>query len=110
MSFHTPIENAQRSRRSRRAQVYMSGELVVGGKTVKVTIRDISANGALVTTVEPLPENSTVELKRGSLSASGHVAWSHRLHAGIKFDDPVPAHVLEKTLPKSLLRSLDVDP
>ena len=109
MSFHFSLELARRSRRSRRAQVYMSGELAVGGTTLKVTIRDISANGALVIAEEPLAENLRVELKRGSLCAPGHVAWSHGRHAGLKFDEPVPTHVLEKTLPQALLRSLDKD-
>jgi hypothetical protein len=107
MSFHFSLESA---RRSRRAHVYMSGELVVGKKTLKVTIRDISQNGALVICEEHLGENSKVELKRGSLCAPGHVAWSHGRHAGLKFDEPVPTHVLEKTLPRALLRSLDIDP
>ena len=106
MTLHVSLENARRSRRSRRAHVYMSGELVVDSKTVKVTIRDISANGALVITEDPLAENTRIELRRGSLCASGFVAWSHRLHAGLKFDEPIPSHVLEKTLPKALLRSL----
>lgn len=109
MSFHFQLEIAHRSRRSRRAQVYMSGELVVGAKTLKVTIRDISANGALVIAEEPLAENSRIELKRGSLCASGHVAWAHDRNAGLKFDEPVPAHVLEKSLPQALLRSLEKD-
>ena len=110
MSFHSSLESARRSRRSRRAHVYMSGDLVVDKRTLKVTIRDISPNGALVICEEPLTENSKVELKRGSLCVPGHVAWSHGRHAGLKFDEPVPAHVLEKTLPQALLRSSDIDP
>ena len=88
----------------------MSGELVVGAESLKVTIRDISANGALIVSEKPLTQSCPVELKRGALSASGHVAWAHGKQAGVKFDDPVASEILEKTMPKALLRSLDIDP
>ena len=87
----------------------MSGELVVEGVSTKVTIRDISANGALIVTEKPLTECSKVELKRGELRAYGHVAWAHGRQAGIKFDEPLAPGVLQKTMPKAILRSLDID-
>lgn len=105
MSLHVQHES---HRRSRRAQVYMSGELVVGSQSVRITIRDISINGVLVISETPLIEHSQVELKRGALSASGHVAWAHGRQAGVKFDEPVPAQLLEKTMPRALIKSLSL--
>ena len=87
----------------------MAGELATATRTIRVTIRDISANGALIVSSEPLDEHSPVELRRGELSAAGHVAWMHGNHAGIKFDEAVPAQVLEKTMPKRLVRTLMVE-
>lgn len=87
----------------------MSGELIIGAESLKVTIRDISANGALIVADRLLTESCLVELKRGALSASGHVAWAHGRQGGIKFDDPVAPEILEKTMPKGLLRSLEID-
>lgn len=87
----------------------MSGELIVEGASTKVTIRDISANGALIISEKPLTELSKVEMKRGAFSACGHVAWAHGRLAGVKFDEPIAADVLEKTMPKAILRSLDID-
>ena len=103
MSLHVKLETI---RRSRRAQVYMSGELAIGGRTVRITIRDISVNGALIITETPLIEHSQVELTRGALSAIGHLAWVHGRQAGVEFDEPVSAQLLEKTMPKALIRSL----
>ena len=106
MSIHQGFET---SRQKRRAQVFMSGELVVGGRVSKITIRDLSLDGAHISGDYPLVVGSAVQLKRANLETSGVVAWVKKNEAGIKFDFPLDAQELKRTMPKALLKSLGTD-
>ena len=106
MSIHQRFETA---RQKRRAQVFMSGELIVAGKTAKITIRDISMNGAHIACNFPLVLGSAVRLKRADLEAAGEVAWTKGNEAGIKFDCPLELQELQRSMPKTLLKSLGTE-
>jgi len=107
MSLHAKPEVA---RRSRRAQVYMSGELSTPTGETKVTIRDISASGAHVVSDQPLKSASLVYLRRGSLHAAAHVAWVNGHEAGLRFDRALSPEELKRGMPTAILRTLDGDP
>ena len=107
MSMHAKPEIA---RRSRRAQVYMSGELSTPFGETKVRIRDISPSGAHVVTEKPLQNESLVHLKRGSLCAAAHVAWVHGNEAGLRFVRSLSPAELNKSMPPAILRTLDGEP
>lgn len=83
----------------------MSGELVVGGASHKVTIRDISAVGAHIVAPDVLIAGWMVRLKRGDLDASATIAWIRGKEAGLKFDQPLAVKVLNG-MPKAVTQSI----
>ena len=106
MSVYEGIET---SRRRKRAQVFMSGTLIVNGEAVKITIRDISMDGAHLAVPEPLCAGLAVRLRRETLDVAGKIAWVKGRSVGIKFDAPLDPREFQKTMPKALLRSLVTD-
>jgi hypothetical protein len=72
-----------------RSNVFLNASMVAGGHTTNVRVRNISERGALIDGTRLPAEGSPVQLRRGSLSAAGEVAWQTGGQAGIRFDGPV---------------------
>lgn len=106
MSIDQRFETA---RHKRRAQVFMSGELIVAGKAAKITIRDISMDGAHIVCEVPLVLGAAVRLKRAGLEAAGEIAWIKKNEAGIKFDSPLEHRELQRSMPEAILKSLGTE-
>ena len=72
-----------------RSNVFLNASMVAAGKHVHVRVRNISERGALVDGLGLPPEGSAVQLRRGSLNASGQIAWRAGGQCGLRFDEPV---------------------
>jgi hypothetical protein len=75
----------QASRKGPRKRVLMRGTLFTPDGAFVIWIRDISANGALVSSKDRLPVDSDVIFKRGTVFAAAHIAWSNETGAGVTF-------------------------
>ena len=76
-------------RRENRSNVFLSAVLSTGSQHSPVRIRNMSARGALIDGPNIPAGGARVMLVRGSLSASGQVAWRENDQAGIAFDAAV---------------------
>ena len=72
-----------------RSHVFLMAVLATGATSHPVRVRNLSAQGALLEGGDLPPENATVSLKRGSLTAAGKVAWARGRHCGIRFIGPI---------------------
>ena len=78
-----------RRRSAPRANTYLAAILVGGDTQIPVTVRNLSATGALVQSRANLAAVVDVTLARGSLRANGNLAWREGRLGGIKFVDPI---------------------
>jgi len=83
------------SRRSPRANLLMAASLEHGGDRVAVTLRNLSAEGALVQGDLGLTPGACVIFRKNELAVSGRIAWAEGNRVGIAFDMALdPATVL----------------
>ena len=83
------IANGQDPRADQRSHVFLTAVLRAGPKTFPVRVRNISIHGALLEGNGLPSANQIVALGRGSLSASGQIAWIAGQHCGIRFSKPI---------------------
>jgi hypothetical protein len=81
----------------------MTGVLVSRDGTQKVTIRDISKNGAHVAARDRIGEGRDVLLSRGPLFAAAQVVWTNGTEAGLKFYRELSPDEIDGTLPDAVL-------
>ena len=74
------------NRRSRRSNLLMAARLEHAAETTQVTLRNLSAEGALVEGDHGLSAGTPVIFRKKNLAASGRIAWSAGRRAGIAFD------------------------
>lgn len=68
-----------------RSSVFLTAVLCAGATQSPVRIRNLSTQGALLEG-DNLPAAGTiVQIRRGSLSAAGDIAWSSDQHCGLRF-------------------------
>ncbi|MEO5640860.1 MAG: hypothetical protein ABIQ98_03730 [Sphingomicrobium sp.] len=75
--------------REARTNLFIAAVLQWSGGSSAVTVRNLSASGALVEAGSLPPAGSVVRLVRGTLAASGTVAWSEARRCGIRLDGTV---------------------
>ena len=68
-----------------RASVFLTAVLCAGAAQTPVRIRNLSTQGALLEGADLPAEGTIVQIKRGSLSAAGDIAWSRDQHCGLRF-------------------------
>ena len=69
-------------------------------------IRNLSTDGAMIETVDPLQTGAEVVLKRGEQQQAGKVTWANGNRCGVKFDHEV---VVKKWLNEPRASQRDVD-
>jgi hypothetical protein len=74
------------NRRSRRSQVLLTAELEHAGACLRVKLRNLSSEGALVEGDKLPLEGTPVEFRRNELNSPGRVVWVNGNYAGIAFD------------------------
>jgi hypothetical protein len=92
------LSSSSQNRQSRRSPVLLTATIEVGGAPVSVTLRNLSATGALVEGKRlPLVGSNTV-FERKELRVPAKIVWVHGRFAGVAF-----AHELER---EEVLRSV----
>jgi PilZ domain-containing protein len=83
------LADAVDGRHQPRTHLFVVATLSADSNSSTVRIRNISPSGALLESSQ-LPEPGTkMMLKRGSLRATGRIAWKASRKAGIRFDSPI---------------------
>jgi hypothetical protein len=72
-------------RSDRRSNVFLTAVLCTAGARTNVRVRNLSAHGALLEGSGLPAEGAVVQIRRGSLSAAGDIAWSRDQHCGVRF-------------------------
>lgn len=78
-------KSAHCSRAHVRTRVLMTGKIFSVNGAHEVRIRDISLSGAHLCVPGPLPVETDVIFKRGSIFAAGRIMWSNKEQTGVKF-------------------------
>ncbi len=68
-----------------RSSVFLTAVVYAGGGQMPVRIRNLSTHGAFLEGNDLPAEGTIVQIKRGSLSAAGSIAWSRDQHCGLRF-------------------------
>lgn len=76
-------------RRAARTNLYLAATLVGENMRLAVTVRNLSATGALVRAPVALEKAGRVRLLRGSRSVAGRLAWFEGRNGGMRFDAPI---------------------
>jgi hypothetical protein len=88
------------NRRSRRSPVLLAASLEVGGQIMRVKLRNLSEQGALIEG-ESLPvEGSTTTFHRNDLRLKSRIVWVHGRYAGVAFDRPLNTDEVLRNVPK----------
>ena len=83
------------NRRSRRSRMLMSATLELSGRALKVTLRNLSAQGAQVEGTSIPVEGTELLFRKGDLAVVGSIIWTKGKQAGIRFEQALdPATVL----------------
>ena len=80
-------------RNAARANTYLAAILVGKHSQTPITVRNLSATGALIQSRTTLAEEVEVTLARGSLRANGSLVWREGRLGGIKFAAPINLEV-----------------
>jgi hypothetical protein len=79
------LSSSSQNRQSRRSPVLLTATLDVGGTPVTVTLRNLSATGALVEGKRLPLEGSNTVFERKDLRVPAKVVWVHECFAGVAF-------------------------
>lgn len=83
------------NRRSRRAQLMMTGTLEWSGRSLPIKLRNLSSEGARVEGADLPIEGSALHFRKGDIAVDGRVIWVRGNQAGIQFVTLLdPAEVL----------------
>ena len=83
------------NRRSRRSNMLMMATIEISGRSVKVTLRNLSSEGAQVEGAGLPVEGTQLLFRKGDLAVAGAIIWTKGKHAGIRFEQKLdPATVL----------------
>ena len=109
------------NRRSRRSNVLMAASIETASGIVPVTLRNLSAEGALVEGRGVPIEGYSIVFRKKDLVISGRIAWVNENRAGIAFDAklepetvlrhvPAPRHRIEASFKRPRLSSHTLSP
>ena len=76
-------------RSATRANLFFAANLIGLGSREAVTVRNLSATGALIRAHRPLKDLGPICLVRGDLRADGTLAWLDGQNGGISFFEPI---------------------
>ena len=77
--------STSQKRRSRRATLWMAASVERGGNAVPVTLRNLSADGALVDGDHGLSPGVEIVFRKNDLAVAARVAWVDGGRAGLAF-------------------------
>jgi len=87
------------NRRSRRSNVLMAATIETTAGLVGVTLRNLSAEGALVEGDGIAEPGAQVVFRKNDLCVSGRIAWVNERRAGIAFDAKLQPETVLRHVP-----------
>ena len=87
------------NRRSRRSNVLMAAAIETDTGLANVTLRNLSADGALIEGSGIPAEGAAVVFRKKDLVISGHIAWVNDRRAGISFDAKLEPEAVMRHIP-----------
>jgi hypothetical protein len=84
--FNQALRNA---RRDQRYPVSFAADMCVGRAWQRVTVRDLSCNGAMLSGENFPPNGSRVLVMLGAAKLFGIVAWVHDVYCGLELLEPI---------------------
>jgi hypothetical protein len=87
------------NRRSRRSNVLLAATVETSRGDVRVRLRNLSSDGALIEGDELPPKGEEILFRRNDISVPGRIAWIHDGHAGISFDRQLDPDVVLRNVP-----------
>lgn len=92
-------DGSRQKRRSPRAKLLMAASVEHDGVRTPVTLRDLSAQGALVEGDHGLAPGGRIVFRKGELAVPGRVAWAAGRRAGIAFDSSLDPEAVLRHVP-----------
>lgn len=77
------------ARHEPRSNLYVAAKIASAEACGPICIRNLSASGALIEGGSLPPRGARVRVSRGSLSATGTIAWREGGRAGVRFDSAI---------------------
>ena len=99
MSIHSTIDTVRGDKRSR---VLMRAVLTTAGGEQRVTVRNISRNGAQLTGVKGIAANTDAIFRRSAVFAAARVVWIKDDEVGLHFYRQLKPEEVAETLPLPL--------
>ena len=87
-------------RRSRRSMLLMAATLEHDAGVSPVTLRNLSADGALVEGDHGLAAGARIIFHKNDLAVAGRVAWTSARRAGLAFDTPLDPETVLRYVPE----------
>jgi hypothetical protein len=72
-----------------RTRLTVPATITAGGAEYRALLGNLSEDGAMVETPNPLEQGQQVEISCGSIRAIGVVTWQGANRSGIRFDTPI---------------------
>ena len=94
--------NPGNARRSTRSKLLMSASLEHRGGSIKVKLRNLSTEGAMVEGDRCPRAGSRVVFRKNELALPGKIAWSKGGRAGIAFDAGLDPEAVLRHVPPSM--------
>ena len=92
--------DAPTNRRSPRAPVLLTANLIVSGESYVVKLRNLSEDGVLVEADELPAEGAVAKFERNELNVKCTVIWVHGRCAGVKFARPLKTESVLRHVPR----------
>jgi hypothetical protein len=87
------------NRRSRRSHLLMTATLEIAGRALKVTLRNLSEEGAQVEAADLPVEGTQLLFRKGDLAIVGQIVWTKDKQAGIRFDRKLETEAVLNHIP-----------
>ena len=94
------------NRRSRRSHMMMTATLDYSGRAVKVTLRNLSSDGAQVEGAQLPVEGTDLLFRKGDLAVAGSIIWTNGKQAGIRFEQDLDPATMLNHVPVARPRNL----
>ena len=88
------------NRRSRRSNVLMAAAIETANGGTSVTLRNLSAEGALIEGEDVPPAGEAIVFRKKDLVISGRIAWVNGRRAGIAFDARLEPETVLRHVPQ----------
>jgi PilZ domain len=89
-----------KNRRSRRSPVLLAATVEVAERDVRVKLRNLSEEGALIEGDRLPLEGATTFFQRNDLRLRSRVVWVQGKYAGVSFDEPLKTEQVLRNVPK----------